>query len=87
MAISRNLVSRDELKSVENCVAKTVMVESANRFSLEELSRTQYSLKYSSKPYRPSDRLEKPLKASTEYLLNFQHANERALIFFQISEP
>ena len=41
------------------------MVESANQFSLEELSRTQYSLKYFSKPYRPSDRLYKNLKCNT----------------------
>ena len=45
--------------SVGKCVAKTVMVESANQFSLEELSRTQYSLKYFLKPYQPSDPLEK----------------------------
>ena len=51
---------RVELKSVGNFVAKTALVESANQFSLEELCRTQYSLKYFSKPYRPSDRLEKP---------------------------
>ena len=37
---------RVELKSVGNFVAKTVLVESANQFSLEELCRTQYSLKY-----------------------------------------
>ena len=37
---------RVELKSVGNLVAKTVLVESANQFSLEELCRTQYSLKY-----------------------------------------
>ena len=37
---------KSELKSVENFVAKTVLVESANQFSLEELCRTQYSLKY-----------------------------------------
>ena len=37
---------RDELTSVGNFVAKTVLVESANQFSLEELCRTQYSLKY-----------------------------------------
>ena len=37
---------RVELKSVGNCVAKTVLVESANQFSLEELCRTQYSMKY-----------------------------------------
>ena len=37
---------RVELKSVGNFVAKTVLVESANKFSLEELCRTQYSLKY-----------------------------------------
>ena len=35
---------RVELKSVRNFVAKTVLVESANKFSLEELCRTQYSL-------------------------------------------
>ena len=51
---------RVELISVWNFVAKPVLVESANQFSLEELCRTQYSLKYFSKPYRPSDRLEKP---------------------------
>ena len=48
------------LKSVRNLVAKTVLVKSANKFSLEELCRTQYSLKYFLKPYRPSDCLEKP---------------------------
>ena len=48
---------RVELKSVGNFVARTVLVESANQFSLEELCRTQYSLKYFSKPYRPPDRL------------------------------
>ena len=37
---------RVELKSVGNFVAKTVLVEIANQFSLEELYRTQYSLKY-----------------------------------------
>ena len=37
---------RVELKSVGNLVAKTVLVKSANQFSLEELCRTQYSLKY-----------------------------------------
>ena len=47
---------RVELKSVGNFVAKTVLVESANQFSLEELCRTKYSLKYFfSKPCRPSD--------------------------------
>ena len=46
---------RVELKSVGNFVAKTVLVESANQFSLEELCRTQYSLKYFFEPYRPSD--------------------------------
>ena len=51
---------RVELKSVGNVVAKTVLVESANRFSLEELCRIQYGLKYFSNTYRPSDRLEKP---------------------------
>ena len=51
---------RVELKSIGNFVAKTVLVESANQFSLEELCRTQYNLKHFSKPYRPSDHLEKP---------------------------
>ena len=51
---------RYELKSVGNFVAKTVLVESENQFSLEELCRTQNSLKYFSKLYRPSDPLEKP---------------------------
>ena len=49
---------RVELKSVGNFVAKAVLVESANQFSLEELCRTQYNLKYFSKSYRPSGRLE-----------------------------
>ena len=51
---------RVELKSVGNFVAKTALVESANQFSLEELCRTQYSLKYFLKSYRPSGPLEKP---------------------------
>ena len=51
---------RVKLKSVGNFVAKAVLVESANQFSLEEVCGTQYSLKYFSKPYRPSDPLEKP---------------------------
>ena len=38
---------RVELKTaVGNFVAKTMLVESANQFSLEEQCRTQYSLKY-----------------------------------------
>ena len=49
-----------ELKSVENFVAKTVLVESANQFSLVKLCGTQYSLKYFSTPYRPSDCRENP---------------------------
>ena len=48
---------RVELKYVGNFVAKALLAESANKFSLEELCRTQYSLNYFSKPYRPSDRL------------------------------
>ena len=52
---------RVELQSVGNFVAKTVLVESANHVSLEQLCRTQYSLKYFLKPYCPSDRLEKTL--------------------------
>ena len=37
---------RVELKSVGNFVSKTVLVGSAYQFSLEELCRTQNSLKY-----------------------------------------
>ena len=37
---------RVELKSVGNFVAKAVLVESAIQFSLEELCRRQFSLKY-----------------------------------------
>ena len=37
---------RVKLKSVGNFVSKAVLVESANQFSLEELCRTQYILKY-----------------------------------------
>ena len=53
-----------ELKSVGNCVAKTVLVESTNQFSLKELCRTnvRYRFEYLSKPYRPSDCLENTLK-------------------------
>ena len=52
---------RVELRYGGNCVAKTVLVESAHQFSLEELCRTRYSLEYFSTPYRPSDCLENPL--------------------------
>ena len=41
---------RDELTFVGNFVAKTVLVESANQFSLEKLCRTQYTLKYFWRP-------------------------------------
>ena len=51
---------RVKLNSVVNFVAKTVFVDSANQFSLEELCRTQYSWIYISKPYRPSNRQERP---------------------------
>ena len=53
---------RVELKYmyVGNFVAKAVLVESANQFSLEELHRAQYTLTYFSKPYRPPDPLETP---------------------------
>ena len=37
---------RVELRSVGNFVAYSVLVESANQFSLGELCRTQYSMKY-----------------------------------------
>ena len=44
-----------------------MLVESVNQFLWEELCRTQYSLKYFSKSYRTSDRLE-----NLNYLLSFQ---------------
>ena len=56
---------RLELKYVGNCVAKAVLVDSANQFSLEELCRTQYNLTYFSKRYRQSDPLEKTLMYKT----------------------
>ena len=43
---------RLELKSVENSVAKTLLVESVDQFSWKYQCRTQYRLKYC---YRPSD--------------------------------
>ena len=58
---------RVELKSVGNFVAKTLLVESANQFSLEDLCRTQYSLKYFwSYIVHPSDRLEKNLSKAVD---------------------
>ena len=59
-----------ELKSVGSFEAKTVLVESANQFSLEELCRTQYSVKCFSKPYRPSDRLESDFYLDVSNILN-----------------
>ena len=57
---------RTELESAGNFVAKTVLVESANQFSLEELCRTECSLKYFfTQPYRPSDLLQ-TLKTSSD---------------------
>ena len=53
---------RVELKYVGNFVVKAVLIESANQFSLEELCRAQFCLKYFSKPYRPSDPLKKTLR-------------------------
>ena len=44
---------RVEFKSVGNCVAEAVLVESANQLSLEELCRTQYSLTF----IRPSGKI------------------------------
>ena len=45
-SVFRKKQRRVELKFVGNFVAKRVLVESANQFSLEELCRTQYSKKY-----------------------------------------
>ena len=42
---------KDESTSVGKFVAKTVLVESSNQFSLEELCRTQYSFKYFVRSY------------------------------------
>ena len=45
---------RVELQFIGFFVVKTVLVESSNQVSLEELCRTQYNFTYLSKPYRPS---------------------------------
>ena len=57
---------RVELKSVGNFVAKTVLVESATQFSLEELCRTQYSLKIFFEAISTITPLEKNLNAITK---------------------
>ena len=49
-----------EGKYLGNSEAEPLRLDCVNQLSLEELCRTQYSLKYFSKPYRPSDHLEKP---------------------------
>ena len=54
---------RVEWKSVGNFVAKTVLVESANQFLLEELCRTQYSLKYFFRSHVDHQTYGKTLKA------------------------
>ena len=56
---------RFELKSVGNIVAKTVMVESANQFPMEELCSRQYNLKY----YR-SHIVHQTVWKNLQYLLN-----------------
>ena len=66
---------RVEVMTVRNVAAKTVLVESANQFSLEEFSRKQYSLKYITKSYRPSDRL-KILKCGRNLLFVFVNVSD-----------
>ena len=53
---------RLELKSVQNSVAKTVLVDSANYFSMEYQCMPQYILKHCSTPYRPSKLSVKSIK-------------------------
>ena len=60
---------RVELKYFGIFVAKAVLVESANQFSLEEVCRTQYSLNYFLNSHRPSDH---PEKLKTEYNASLQ---------------
>ena len=58
---------RVELKSVGNFVANTVLIESANQFSLEELCRTQNSLKYSIRSHVDHQTYGKTLKARLSF--------------------
>ena len=59
---------RVELKSVGNFVAKTALLESANQFSLEELCRTKYSLKYFIRSHVDHQTYGKTLKNPTKCL-------------------
>ena len=49
-----------EGKYLDISEANPLRFDCVNQFSLEKPCRTQYSLKYFSKPDRPSNRLEKP---------------------------
>ena len=52
---------RLEGKYLDISEAEPLRFDCVNQFSLEELCRTQYSLEYFSKPYRPPDRQKKTL--------------------------
>ena len=71
-------------KYVGYFVAMTVLVESENQFSLEELCRTQYKLKYFAKPYCPSDRLEKHFRKRLNRFVLCRHVNNGNLILMLV---
>ena len=76
--------------SVGNFVSKTVLVESANQFSLEELCRTQYSLKYFFRSHVDHQTYGKTLSPNVEFSLRqIQYALYREIIKindFQVKE-
>ena len=81
---------RVELKSVGNLVAKTVLVESANQFSLEELCRTQYSLKYFFRSHIDHQTYGKTLRLLLNQLTNldgnnYMYFHEREHFMFILS--
>ena len=71
---------RVELKSVGNFVAKTVLVESENQFSLEELCRTQYSWKFFLRCHIDHQTYDKTLSLFQHYLdLNVQFTTKAVM--------
>ena len=74
---------RVELKSVGNFVAKTVLVESANQFSLKELCRTQCRLKYFFRSHIDHQTYGKTLRDR----LNFINRDERKILTAMIVFP
>ena len=73
---------RVELKSVGNFVGKTVLVASANQFSLEELCMTQYILKNNFRSHIDHQTLWKILNRLPRYTyLNF--AMQKGTIYYE----